>query len=461
MSGTCRCMAIAGLIALGQQEAAEDRHALEQRLPTLADDRATADVSGDGRFIAFESGAALVPADVNGLEDIYVLDRACDRITLESRARDGRPANGTSKHPRLSRDGRYLVFASAATNIDGAQTRVQVFLSDRLTGTVRLISRTPAGRPGNDWSFSPDVSDDGHIVVFASAATDLVDGHDRNGGRPDVFALDTVSQTIARVSVASDGVQPAVGESGAPQVSGDGRFVAFMSRAPLTEAVDPKPTARAVDRRHHVFVRDLRTSTTHLVSRTAGGRTANGSSWAPAISADGRWVAYTSVATNLASRDRNRSADVFLYDTWTYRTILVSRSPKGTPASGSSVHPAISADGHLVAFVTDAGDLLCAGRGCPPERIDVNLVRDIYLADMRTGTVQRASGPSVAEPWWEPSVGPALDAAGAVIVFSSQHPVDSADLSHDFDLFVGPINGKPTARRVTRWLETCLPGAER
>jgi Tol biopolymer transport system component len=182
-------------------------------------------------------------------------------------------------------------------------------------------------------------------------------------------------------------------------VSGDGRFVAFMSRAPLTGAVDPNPTAREIDRIHHVFVRDLRTSTTQLVSRTSDGRAATGSSWAPAINADGRFVAYASQAANLVPHERNHSADVFLYDTWTSRTVLVSRNAAGGPAHGSSVQPAISADGQVVAFVSDAGDLLCTGRGCPPERVDENLVRDIYLADMRTGTMQRVSGASAAEPW--------------------------------------------------------------
>jgi hypothetical protein len=109
------------------------------------------------------------------------------------------------------------------------------------------------------------------------------------------------------------------------------------------------------------------------------------------------------------------------------------------PAAGSSDHAAISADGRFVAFATDAGDLLCAGRSCPPERLDLNLVPDIYLADMRTAMVQRVSGSSAAEPWWEPSAGPALDAAGALVIFSSRHPIDSTDLSYDYDLFVRPI----------------------
>jgi hypothetical protein len=184
------------------------------------------------------------------------------------------------------------------------------------------------------------------------------------------------------------------------------------------------------------------------VSRTSDGQTANESSWAPAINADGRFVAYTSLATNVVSHDRNRSADIFLYDTWTSRTMLVSHNVAGASACGTSANPAISADGHLVAFVTDAGDLLCAGRGCPPERLDENLVRDVYLADMRAGTMHRVSGASGAEPWSEASFGPALDAAGALVVFSSRHPIDATDLSYDYDLVLRAMHGNSTVRSV-------------
>lgn len=452
MSGISCCVALTCLVGLVlRADAADDRHALKQGLTDLGDGSATADVSADGRFIAFESRSALSSADVNNVEDIYVFDRVCDRITLESRAFDGGAANGASKHPRLSADGRYLVFDSVATNINPAPPQggmIQVFLSDRLTGSIRLISRTPAGLAGNNSSDSPDISDDGRIVAFESGATDLVDGVDRNGATTDVFVLDTVRRTIVRVSVTSDGVQPPAGTSGTPRVSGNGRFVAFMSQAPLTAAIDPTPKAREVDRTHHVFVRDLLTSTTHLVSGTSDGQTANESSWAPAINADGRFVAYTSLATNVVSHDRNRSADIFLYDTWTSRTMLVSHNLAGASAGGTSAHPAISADGHLVAFVTDAGDLLCAGRGCPPERLDENLVRDVYLADMRAGTMHRVSGASGAEPWSEASFGPALDAAGALVVFSSRHPIDATDLSYDYDLVLRAMHGNSTVRSV-------------
>ena len=146
--------------------------------------------------------------------------------------------------------------------------------------------------------------------------------------------------------------------------------------------------------------------------------------------------AFASQATNLGVRDRNRVADVFLHDTHTRQTTLVSRSARGGSASGPSQHPTLSADGRFVAFVSDASDLTCAVR-CPTRLLDLNLVADVYLFDSLTQAVARVSGARAdAGPWWEVSAGPALDATGRLIAFSSRHPIDASDVRHDFDLFV-------------------------
>ncbi len=139
----------------------------------------TVDVSADGRFVAFESWARLSPLDTNTLPDVYVLDRLSDRLTLESQSWQGESANGSSAHPRLSGDGRYLVFESAATDLFPGRSLpgvVQVILRDRQTGTMALVSRGPDGAPGNRWSTNPDINDDGRVIVFESSATNLVSG---------------------------------------------------------------------------------------------------------------------------------------------------------------------------------------------------------------------------------------------------------------------------------------------
>ena len=165
----------------------------------------------------------------------------------------------------------------------------------------------------------------------------------------------------------------------------------------------------------------------------------------PSISADGRLVAFSSTASNLGTRDRNRLDDIYLHDLETSRSTLVSRSASGSGADGSSSHPTVSSDGRFVVFVSRASNLACARR-CRPEASDLNLVEDIYRADTRTGEILRISGMG-GEQWWERSVGPAVDATGRVIAFSTRHAISDADSDADFDLRVEvlPVSGRPAS----------------
>jgi Tol biopolymer transport system component len=159
----------------------------------------------------------------------------------------------------------------------------------------------------------------------------------------------------------------------------------------------------------------------------------NASSYDAAISGDGRYVAFVSEATDLVRADGNRAPDIFLFDIRTRTTVLVSRSEGGRPANGMSRHPAISLDGHVVTFQSDASDLTCSRR-CAPELRDINLVPDVFVYDVRTRIVRRVS--SGRRSWGEPSIGPSVDGSGDVIAFSSRHPRDSRDEADDYDLFV-------------------------
>ena len=398
---------------------------------------ATVDVSADGRFVAFESAAALVPADRNRSEDIYVLDRSTGRVTLESMTPESAAGQWT-RHPRLSGDGRYLVFTGLPHDLPidvMAAVCPQVMLRDRRAGTTILVSRTPVGTPANARSGHPDISDDGRTIVFESVATDFGGLQDRNGLLADVYAFDVDSKTITRVSVDASGGQPAVGASFSPVVSGDGRSVVFVSSVPLDGVVNRRRSRRETDGERHVYLRHLHSGVLRRISQAPGADAADGPSFHPAVSGDGRLVAFVSQATNLVPRDRNRVADVYLHDVHTGQTTLVSRSARGGSATGSSRAPALSADGRFVAFVSDAGDLECLGR-CPDRLLDLNLIADVYVFDTRTHALARVSGARARSPWWEVSAGPSLDAAGRVIAFSSRHPINSSDLKHDFDLFV-------------------------
>jgi Tol biopolymer transport system component len=401
----------------------------------------SASVSGDGRFVAFASYARLTPADTNTTADIYVLDRLSGGVTLESHP-ESATLVGDTTHPRLSADGRYLVFESAVALDDSVRTGVDVVLRDRARDTTTRISRSRSGGFASGTSRQPAISDDGRIVVFASSATDLVAGPDENGVADDVYMLETTTGTVRRVSVDSNGLQRARGASMAPDVSGDGRYVVFTSTADLRLRSGDRPlpdsagSCGAADclRTPLVYVRDTQLGVTSLVSVDARGDPLLAGSRDAAISGDGRYVAFASEATNLARRDHNHTCDVFLRDLRTRSTVLVSRNADGEAANGSSNKPAVSGDGRFVAFQSEASDLICLRR-CPPSVEDINLLSDVFLFDRVTGRLSLISaGPSGR--WIEESVTPRLDARGHIVAFASRHPIDEHDVRHDFDLFV-------------------------
>jgi Tol biopolymer transport system component len=191
-----------------------------------------------------------------------------------------------------------------------------------------------------------------------------------------------------------------------------------------------------------VFLRDLQRGMTQRLSRTRTGARPNGASFQPAISADGRVVAFVSAATDLADTPRLAAGvRVFVHAADPNRLAMISGPRRGT-ADGPSGHPAVSADGRYVVFSSEASNLAC-GRRCRGNAADLNLLSDIFLADTWSRSVVRVSGGPGAEPWWEASVGPALDASGRVIAFSTRHPIDHTDVGHDDDLFIEVLPDGP------------------
>jgi Tol biopolymer transport system component len=401
----------------------------------------SASVSANGRYVALTSYARLVPADTNSRADIYVLDRVSGIITLESVTADGRALAGESRYPRLSGDGRCLVFQTSLSIGEDARSDTDIVLRDRMRDTATLVARdTPHGGPM--LSRYPAISEDCRCVVFASAGTDLVAGRDENGSREDVYAFDVSTRALRRLSVNGSGVQSSVGASFAPSISGNGRYVTFTSTADL-DARFVHESSSPPNLEPQVYVRDTELGTTTRVSTGPGLTRLDGASYDPSISQDGRYVAFVSQATNLARGDRNRSADVFLRDLQSQTTTVVSRRPDGGTANGPSGSPAISAEGRFIAFQSEASDLVCARR-CPAALEDVNLLSDVFLydrvADRMTWISVLASG-----GWAEESGGPAVDATGSIVTFTSRHPIDEQDVSNDFDLFVRvPANHQTT-----------------
>jgi Tol biopolymer transport system component len=415
------------LLSVSRTSADEDSTAFltarQANLYASPTDPPTVTVSGNGRYIAFTSYARLTSEDPNDYPDVYVLDRTTRRVTLETSSPSGDVAHGS---PHLSGDGRLLLYERNGGTIE-ADTRMLV-LRDRWAGTSRTIA--PPDAAANGGCRSGFISADGRTVVFTSSATNLVNEPDANGAAEDVYRYDVASGTLSRVSLDQTGRQPAVGASFAPVVSADGRYVAFSSTAPLDGQAAVSRTARPAV---NVYVRDLAASVTTRVSTRPDGAPPNGSSYDAAISAGARYVAFVSEATDLVRGDGNRAPDIFLFDASTRTTALVSRSEGGSSANGTSRHPVISAGGTIVSFQSDASDLTCSRR-CAAEIRDINLVADVFVYDVRTRVVRRIS--TGRRSWREPSIGPSLDATGAVIAFSSRHPRDSRDDGDDYDLFV-------------------------
>ncbi len=337
---------------------------------------AFAAISADGRFVAFQSIASnLVPGDTNNQIDVFVHDRQTGTTTRASVKSDGNQVGGGGGVPAISADGRYVAFMSPDPGFVAGDTNGtwDIFVHDQQTGTTTRASVNSAGTGANDISTSPALSGDGRFVAFVSAASNLV-GNDTNGV-PDMFVRDQQTGVTERVSVNSSGAEGngpsgAVGADHHSYLSAAGRFVAFSSKASNLVAGD---TNSAAD----VFVRDRQLGTTERVSVDSAGSQSNGDSFFPALSADGRFVTFGSVASNLVAGDNNGVADVFVHDRRTGITSRVSVASDGTEGNGPSAQgdggfepPAISGDGRVVGFASFASNLVAG---------DTNATADTFV----------------------------------------------------------------------------------
>jgi Tol biopolymer transport system component len=276
-----------------------------------------------------------------------VAGQVTERVSVDS---SGTQENNACRSPSISADGRYVAFYSYADNLVSGDTNGtwDVFVRDRQSGTTERVSVDSLGAQGNDFSYTPSISADGRYVAFMSKATNLVGG-DTNGAW-DVFVRDRQGATTERVSVDSLGSQ-GNGGSNVPSISADGRYVAFQSNATNLVSGDTNGSP-------DVFVRDRQTGTTERVSVDSGGVQGNGTSSLPSISADGRHVAFESYASNLVSGDTTWWQDVFVRDRQSGTTERVSIDSFGAQGNGFSDKPSISADGRYVAFRSDASNLV-------------------------------------------------------------------------------------------------------
>jgi uncharacterized repeat protein (TIGR01451 family) len=313
-------------------------------------------ISADGRFIAFVSDASnLVSKDNNATTDVFVRDRLLGRTERVSVSSSGTEAEGISTGPAISSDGRFVAFHSDAQNlVPGANPFLftdQVYVRDRQTGTTEIISVNNAGEAGNSLSFEADISADGRFVVFSSSADNLVSGAQFGH---QVYLRDRATGTTERISEDAAG-NPGDGSSVDPSVSLDGRFVAFQTN-----------TGNLIgDGNHesHILVKDRVAGTFERVSATSTGEPADLLSEHPDITADGRFVAFFSLATNLVANDTNNRRDVFVHDRQTGMVVRVSVSTAGEEGNSESQWPTISDDGLVTAFQSSADNLVPGANG--------------------------------------------------------------------------------------------------
>ena len=309
-------------------------------------------ISADGQHVAYQSDATnLVPIDTNGVGDVFVRDRQTSITERVSVASDGSEGDDQSGFASISGDGRYVAFNSDARNLVSADTNdfTDVFVRDRQTGITEWVSVNSSGVQGNSFSSEPSLSLDGRYVAFFSFASNLVPGDTNNRGH--VFIRDRQTGVTERVSLTASDGQANGSESFHASISDDGRYVAFASEAGNLVPGDTNGT-------QDVFVRDRQAGTTERVSvDSSGGQVDNGNDTQPVISGDGRFVAFHSVAANLVPGDTNNSLDVFVHDRQTGLTERSSVDSNGAQANRASTFPSISANGRFVAFGSGATNL--------------------------------------------------------------------------------------------------------
>lgn len=326
-------------------------------------------ISGDGSLIVFTSSATNFTPPAVG-QQIYMHDRGSNKISLISsdNSAASNPGNGSSNAPVISLDGKSIAFVSQATNLLAPGTPSlsgqHIYVKDSGTGLTSLVSKNNNGISGDGLSSAPAISADGRYVAFTSLSTNLVTGVSGQ----QVYRHDRQTGQTSLVSKSSGGI-PGGGVSGAPGISADGRFIAFVSSASnLVEGVSGQ----------QVYLRDTETSQTTLLSQSTGGLAGNGDSSSPSISSDGPFakVTFTSLSTNLQHGASSRAggalgSQIYVRDTQTSITSLVSKDNNAVPdpGNGASSASSISSDGRYVAFVSDATNLLAPAVSPPGPQI--------------------------------------------------------------------------------------------
>lgn len=385
-------------------------------------------ISGDGRWIAFESAATnLVGGDTNGaVVDVFVRDLSNGTTRFASLSSSGAHGALASRAPSLSFDGRFVAFESDADNFDANDTNGlrDVFVRDRMFGTTRRVSTAAGGADPDGASARASISGDGDRIAFESYATNLA----VNATSPvrQVYVFERSTNTTYLASQSTSGVAGA-NDSGYAQMSSDGRFVVFASAAPN---LVPNDTNANTD----IFVRDLALSTTTRVSVRSDGTEGIGFFQWPAISADGRFTAFETLSGDLVGGDSNQCFDIYVHDALLGSTVRASLSSTATQGHLHSYRPAISADGRFLAWQSAANDFV---------HNDTNGSSDVFWRDLATGITRRVSVATSGAEGDSSSFSPSMSADGTRIAFlSDASTLVSGDTNASIDVFVRDLSAQ-------------------
>jgi Tol biopolymer transport system component len=349
-------------------------------------------VSATGRYVTFASGASdLVLGDNNDLDDVFVRDMLREKTSPASVDTSGGPPNGTSTTPVLSASGRYVAFLSWASDLvlDDTNGLADSFVHDMVSSRTVLVGPGSPADTTDDEEYGPSISGSGRFVAFVSSAS-LVPEDDNDD--LDVYIRNRVGGEITLVSVAGDG-SAGNADSISPSVDGDGRHVAFLSTASNLVSGD-------TNGHDDLFVRDLVQGTTVRASVSTTGGDANAPTLIrPAMSADGKHVVFASHAWNLVPGDTNERVDVFVRHLETATTTRASVDMDDDDANAESMSVSISEDGRYAAFRSNASDLVSG---------DESGLTDIFVRDLTAGSTTRVSiavdGGEPNNDTWNPSI---------------------------------------------------------
>ncbi len=392
----------------------------------------------DGRFVAFRCDANnLVPGSQFAQGNIYVRDRQTNQLTRITFSTTGGEVTGASFSPVISSDGRYVAFQSSAGNLVSGDTNgntTDIFRHDRDTGQTTLVSVNSSGQQAIfGASTLAAISGDGRFVAFVSDSSQLV-SNDNNNNR-DTFLHDTQTGLTVALSVTPAGPTSNGRSDYAASLSFDGRYVVFVSTG--TNLL-PSGGTTADD----VFLYDRIAGTLSCPTGQFSGGSGTGAK-RPSISTDGRYLAFDDNYSGYVAGDTNGAQDVFVYDAQTGQTERVSVDSSGVQGNGASLFASISADGRYVSFQSDATNLVAD---------DNNGQTDIFVHDRQTGATTIVSRSDTGALGDGASGSAAISGDGQhVAYYSAATNLVDDDTNGFWDIFVSAVVPTQAANPPLQW----------